>query len=477
MAAMSCPEVSSPAPGKYPKVKKRPPVLKKRNLPFELVAAYVLTTLVIGFLGPWEYADYDKWIVVAFMAAFLFVCFLGYETGVRTKTVVRKWRLPKKFLLRLYAFALYVALGIHCLELGSNIISFGAVSLGAAIANIGSTYSAALAAARQGADVSVIVQAKTLLGASTQYAVIGGMFWFGELKLHHKILLIGLISVVLLNAIMFRGTQKPIGDLVIYFLSVRIIRDRYAKKSRLPQFILATGLVSILVFGYMQLSRLQAYGADISTIAANPALSINEAHPVFTLLGPQAGLAAAVLTGYVSMGYYGLSLSLHQGFVWTYGLGNSFALSSYAEQYLGIPSMLSRTYPFRVQQATSWPALTYWQSIFPWLASDLTFIGTLAIFSVIAFVYAKCWREATEHANMLSVWLFANLNIMWLFVPCNNQLMQTRESTIVMILLGICWVLFHSLLNYPHMPFNTPESWRTHQFVMHREAPNSRLSR
>ena len=105
------------------------------------------------------------------------------------------------------------------------------------------------------------------------------------------------------------------------------------------------------------------------------------------------------------------------------------------------------TYPIRMQIQTGWPALEYWSTIFTWLASDMTFLGAILFLSILIFIWAKSWREAIVFKNPLSIVLFCNLGILWIFVPQNNQLMQTLESTVATILLVLIWLIFHKYFN------------------------------
>lgn len=423
--------------------------MKKLYLPLKLTFGYILITVAVNFFGPWNYRDYNKLVVTVFMTVFMVVCVIGYQIGTRAKIVPVSHKVSRRFLLRAYSFSLFVTLILYFLQFYSSILDHGFVSIAEAISNIGSTYFSSIRAPIE-ERTDLVVQLLTLFSFLGQFAIIGGMFWYKELRIIQKVMFLSLLSIYLLNAIMFSGTQKPIGDIIIYFISVIVIKERFTNKPKLGRILVATAILSLLIFGYMQLSRLSFKNSSVLALVTHPYLQMDLAHPLFTILGLQLGGVLALISLYFSMGYYGLSLSLQQGFVWTHGLGNSFALSSYATQYLDILPTFLNTYPARVQQATSWPALAYWQTVFPWLASDFTFLGTIFLFGMLAYIYARTWREATEYANILSVLLFANLNIMWLFVPANNQLMQTRGSTLTVIILAICWILFHKKLNTQH---------------------------
>ena len=176
-------------------------------------------------------------------------------------------------------------------------------------------------------------------------------------------------------------------------------------------------------------------------------------HFIFKVFGDKFGLGlAGFLTGYISGGYYGLSLCLQLPFQWTCGLGSSMIVSLAAVRYLGLEEIVSRNYLVRMQNLTGWRGLEAWNSIFPWLASDLTFIGALLLFIPIGYYYARCWKEVYIYHNPVSAIMFAVLSMGLLFVPANNQLFMGIEPFVATVLLIIFWKALHRRYNYSETP-------------------------
>jgi hypothetical protein len=170
------------------------------------------------------------------------------------------------------------------------------------------------------------------------------------------------------------------------------------------------------------------------------------------LLGDTAGFPVAVFCMYLTGGYQGLSLSFDQPFVWTRGVGHSYALTILLGKVLGLPVSVSDSYPYRVGAATGWDEAK-WHSVFPWLASDITFVGALVLFFFVAYVYAQCWKEAVAHRNPAAIMLFSVLNLGLAFVPANNQLLHSPESYLAVVVVFAVWVSTRSTLNVrqPHL--------------------------
>lgn len=421
---------------------------KTRYLPLKIFMTYIFITLMLSFFGPIRYYNFNMLIV--FLYIFAFICFFvfGYVFGVKSKIDIPRKSFSFYRYIKIFYVLIVIAFTLHIIEFLFNLTKIGLDRLFDSHRGIGYIYMEAIRGSRNANnEVSLIVQLQTLLGIITNSAIVLGLYYYKQIDKILKILFVIFMVVIILNVIFFYGTQKIFGDLGIYILSILLVRN--AKNFNKVVFkSLCIVTIMILLFMFIQSERLGVYNIGITNFALHRLAVLNTSHPIVIVFGDYWGLVISILIMYVSMGYYGLSLSLQLPFVFTYGVGNSFALASYVHQYLGVTDILLNTYPLRMQAETSWPALMYWHTIFPWLASDFTFIGTLFFFTFIAFVYAKSWKESVMYQNPVSLIMFANLNIMLVFIPANNQLMQTRESAISTIVLFLFWIMFHKLYNY-----------------------------
>ena len=109
-------------------------------------------------------------------------------------------------------------------------------------------------------------------------------------------------------------------------------------------------------------------------------------------------------------------------------------------QYVGGKGASESAYPYRTEVRTGWPAGRYWSTIYPWLASDLTFPGTIAFMGVLGWFYARFWYEAAYRRSLLSVLLFCQITLLLFYVPANNQIGVARTSFIAFICLTIAYM-------------------------------------
>jgi hypothetical protein len=238
---------------------------------------------------------------------------------------------------------------------------------------------------------------------------------------------------------LYIGTLKGIGDTVIMVaaglaivsaMSGRQIRNR---SHRGPAMALAalsfTIFLSYMV--YNQASRASEFGTS-KYVTVSPAVEAVAGREI------ASGIAATV--HYPTHGYLGLAHNLDTPFSWSYGLGSSRIAFAFAERYTNLDLDTNSTYPERTEMRTGWPALMRWSTIYPWLASDLTFPGAALFMGLIGWLFAKFWMEAAFSRRILSMLIFTQLCQLIAYVPANNQLGLSGPSAVGMLTL----VLFYA---------------------------------
>jgi hypothetical protein len=241
---------------------------------------------------------------------------------------------------------------------------------------------------------------------------------------------------------LFIGTQKGIGDAAIMLGAGLIIvyarpRDRVSRTGRRlhpgrPKGIrkrhltigIATLIVAVFVLYmvYVQKSRASEFGETPIT-QVSPVMEATFGHET------AVGIANSVL--YPTHGYLGLAYNLQTPFEWSMGMGSAPTVTSYAVHLFGVdPSQYPQPYPVRTEDLTGWPALMYWATIYPWLASDLTFPGAALFMAVFGWLLAHMWLEAVYSRRILPIVIFGQLCIEIAYIPANNQLAVSSASTI-----------------------------------------------
>jgi hypothetical protein len=283
--------------------------------------------------------------------------------------------------------------------------------------------------------------------------IILGPYYFRHLKRIFKIKLIAyLLLLFLVNAVAY-GTQKFIGDILIYWLIYGIIKMmdfNRLKRIRIIKNSVLTIVVFFALFSLMQLQRYDTIGVSASNFEAfSTGHSYYDTdHLVFKIFGNRLGFGIATLmSAYMAGGYYGLSLCLKLPFVWTYGFGSSYIISAVLNRFIGITNLYEMTYLNRMMLTYGRDGLRTWNTIFPWLASDLTFIGALLIFLPVGYFFSVTWYEIINYNNPVSIMLFSVIFLGLIFVPANNQLFHGIDTFISTTTTIIYWLANHKKYN------------------------------
>ncbi|MDK3257131.1 hypothetical protein [Blastococcus capsensis] len=191
----------------------------------------------------------------------------------------------------------------------------------------------------------------------------------------------------------------------------------------------AATLVFVLYMAFNQSARVDHVGVADRYQGSGVAAAV---------LGPRLATGLNVVIAYPTHGYLGLSKNLAQPFEFGGGLSGFPSIAGYKVQYLGGPDPMLRSYPLRTERATGWPARQYWGTVYPWLASVVSFPGVLGVMAVIGWAAARLWRAARSRADDLALILFCQLSVLLAYVPANNQLFENRYATIAVVtLVGI----------------------------------------
>ncbi|MET8268015.1 hypothetical protein ACWD8I_18280 [Micromonospora arida] len=280
-----------------------------------------------------------------------------------------------------------------------------------------------------------VIQVLTLLGVlGTALVPLLVVHWR---RLSGGLRLVGLAGIGVYSLFfLYIGTLKGLGDFVLMIAAGLLIassrnRDRAAQRVKRRRATVLAAVVFALFCAYMmssQADRVDQFGTH-DRVRANPTVE--------RVAGEQVATGLAALVIYPTHGYLGLAYNLETPFVWSHGLGSTPAITSYGSQYLGIEADQYPAYPVRTEGRTGWPAGMYWSTIYPWLASDLTFPGTVLFMAFLGWFFARLWREVNLAGGILPTLIFVQMCLLVAYIPANNQLGMSRPAVI-----GLATLLF-----------------------------------
>ncbi len=342
----------------------------------------------------------------------------------------------------LRARRLVLAGGIYYMVFGvALLLEYGATGPGSIIASLqdpAGAYLNKFTVYQQQEDAgrtNPVIQVLTLLGVlGTALVPLLVVYWR---RLSSGLRLVGLAGIGVYSVFfLYIGTLKGLGDFVLMIAAGLLIAssrnpDRIAQRQKRRRATVLVAVVVVLFCGYMmsnQADRVDQFGTQ-DRVRANPTVE--------RIAGEQVATGLAALVIYPTHGYLGLAYNLETPFTWSHGLGSTPAITSYAGQYLGIDADQYPAYPVRTEYRTGWPAGMYWATIYPWLASDLTFPGTVLFMALLGWFFARLWREVNLSGGILPILIFVQMCLLVAYIPANNQLGMSRPA-----LIGVVTLLF-----------------------------------
>jgi hypothetical protein len=405
-----------------------------RLLPILFFFTYLNFTVFLFAYGPWPWPIEDGTKLYAFLVFAHLALLFGYLSAAFGKPCgyYGKWKAERIVVLSLIV-NLVLLVPTSAFRTGRGI-----PDVRGGLANLGSVYYAYNAWRAKGGGLAEY--ARILLSPLLFLLFPLTIFYWQRLRWIIKGLSV-LSSLYFLAIFVAVGTNKAVADYVLLMPFI-IAASHFAGSQRLNWrrivIVIVLGIVCFSLFMSFftsgQISRL----GSMESVSYFPFLGIFADSNNFLIryLPPDVKVGAISLSSYLTQGYYALYLSLEEPFVPTWGVGNSMFLYFNATELTGIQEIQDMPYPVRVQRHGRWDAYGHWSTIYPWIASDASFPGTIVVIFLIGRVFALSWLDTLKGSNPFAIAAFAQFVIMLFYFAANNQVLQTGEA-----LTAFCGVL------------------------------------
>lgn len=418
--------------------------------PLKIALAYLALTFAIAVAGPVTYVDFSPGSTALFLAGVAIAILVGYLMGVRSMETLRvgKKRLSRGQIQRVFDICLGIALFALVLSALSSLLSG---TLNTNLSGLGEAYHSAYEGyERNSGNYSLFFLLYSFSLPFTFIASVWGMFYFSSLNNRLRILTAILVLGGLLFYVVGTGKQKQVGDVAIYLISIAAIK--YGIRGRSLSFklvgqTLAGGVAATALFIAVLGQRYAALNIGAFNIneRVHPRMNFDIEHPIFEIFGMNYGFGLSVFSTYLSQGYYGLSLALNTDWSWTRLSGFSYSLSVILNRFLGFEWEWPNTLVYRVGATTGWGE-SKWHTVFPYFASDLTWLGTIILFGFFAYIYARSWLFSVRVKNPYAILMFTLLTMGLFFMPANNQMFHTPGMLFTVIVVSFFY------LRHGHVP-------------------------
>ena len=429
---------------------------KRERLPIIIIDCYIGIAVFLYFCGPINFHSPYSPLMALYILLFLIIINIAYFRAIwRTK---RGEKNSSQFIadniinasglkpLPLYFYCLGML--IPLIMFLSSIEFIELLNINASLFEImAQSYTFIQSGGRYQDGIDIAMWIYMHFAVFVYLTVVDGLLFFKTNNITKKLLWALLIILLIAYFVLFRGAQKTLGDVFILCSSAMLIKSCHSKNKRKKPIsggwiIIVMALIfSIILATIMgnRISYLNTIGYDAFKLSTN--FWDVDLNNFFTILLPEKSrLGIACLIFYLCNGLCGLSYCLAcPTITWTYGLGTFPDLGDILRRRLGF-DVYQDTYMYEAYKIYGWHHSEVWHSLFPYLASDWTFIGALIIMAGVAYIYAICWMEVLRKKNKESVYMFSILNIVWIYLPCNNQVFATRTTSLVFIFCLIMWI-------------------------------------
>lgn len=396
--------------------------------PIILIQIYLGVSVLVFAFGPWPWPVSNPLQLYSFLILAQVALLAGYLQAIKKqpRPASTKIRVP---------LLVIVSLALNFLWIGQNykertgqpfdLISASTAAI-SGITNPGAQYiQKQLNQPMLGGEPTTLIDYVSFLVYPVMWIAfpLGVVFW-KQLSVFVRLTLVGFILIDLLTWVA-AGTNKGIADFVI-LLPCLLVARKPAMFVNITHNLVKIGVIAILgaaalitFFSVNMAGRSGGTTASLSDMDAGIATDFHG--PVLSIVTPVLQVPLAALASYFVQGYYGLSLSLKEPFIFCNGVGNSYFLEGLSRHVFN-PPLYESTYPAR-NEGEGWDSRGRWNSIYPWIASDLSFPGTIVFMFVLGRIFALVWLDVAFCKNPWAVCLFPLLLIMLFYIPASNQVL------------------------------------------------------
>lgn len=418
----------------------------RRFLPLLIVQGYLSFTVFLFAFGPWPWDVRNPVTLYTYLFLVQAALLVGYlSKAVNPAIPIYSGRSSRAKLLPIsVALSLLAIIPFYYIQLGRLEVSVGGMitQIIAGATDPGQAYQDALRAQGAGSHFFILwayVLISPILWLCVPLAVSQWHILSSKMKL--AVVFIVCANVATWIAI---GTIQGIADnAAIVALSILASGKKIRlKRKSLWRFVAIAAVLALVVFYFSYAQNSRARGQMIATTDAQAGITLDTNN--FLLLAFPLSAQTAVGRGcsYLTQGYYALSLALSLPFQWTYGAGHSLFVAAFLQHFTGV-DVVNSTYPARVEEFFGWSMQVRWDSIYPWLASDLSFPGTIVLMLLIGRLLASTWIDAQVGENPYAPSLFVLVMLIILYFPANDKILTSSYSVGAFWGLLCLWVATH----------------------------------
>lgn len=422
-------------------------------LPLLFFEAYLAVSVAMFYFGPWPWDPREPGVLLAYLMASQVIIAIGYLASWRRVSALADAPPDAPWTdERAAGFVRFAVITTLVMLIPTSLSRTGhwLPNVVDGILNAGTVYNENNARLEAGNAFVVVEYLRMLLSPLLVGLIpLTLVYWS---RLPGKLKAAALLAIGLhLSLYIATGTNKGIADFAVtlpwlIYLGVAMGTLRLPVSGR----TISIGIVALFVafLAFFGAGQAQREGGVGENGVFNTGFSIIEAdrtdHSISRYMNDPERVVYESLTRYVGQGYYALSMTMDIPHGSTLGFGHSMFLARNADTIFGTEYFTEGSLPGLLELRTGWPMQSLWHSIYPWLASDFGFGGTLVALGLFAYLLGRSWGSALQHGGHWPVIMVYLMLVLFFYIPANNQVFQTAETCVAFFITLAGW-LFTSL--------------------------------
>lgn len=388
---------------------------------------YLAASVLTFAFGPWQWPVSNPWQLYSFLILAQVALLAGYMTAIKKQPRPASTRLRLRAAVTVSLVFSFLSFGQVYRSRSGQTFDTGEFITGttAGLTHPGQQYDEKVKNYRLmlGRTATIEDYVMLLLYPLLWIAFPLGVFFWKQLSTAVRVALVVWIILDLLTWVA-TGTNKGIADFILLLPCLLVARRPAMLANFKLRNVMVIGLIAIIgvaaLVTFFSMGMAGRSGGRLSLLFDHRnGIGTDPDNLTLRYLPPELRGSVTALATYFSGGYYALSLTLKEPFIFCYGVGNSYFLEGLSRRFVRTPIILN-TYPARIQR---WNLYGKWHSIYPWIASDLSFPGTLIFMFAIGHLFALVWLDAAFCRNPWAICLLPLLLMMLFYVPANNQVL------------------------------------------------------
>lgn len=418
------------------KIQLRPGITSlPRLIPILFFMAYLLGSVLVFAFGPMDVPLVEPTVLYSYLFFGQLVILIGYLVGLRTPPKGYNGCISIKWLLFL-SIICHLCLAIPTISFRLDMLDMDPLE---ALMSPGASYHV---------NLKMEAELESNLGLSLPRIILSplmallyplGIIYWGTMSSQWRALWVAAIGGNLFPNFLI-GTNKMVVEFALqvpWLLGVyeyhryrslsrtsSFNRQAFTRYVRLASTSICIVLGALAYQGYTTYSRAEDYGYSYAPETVGWSVTYCGIQ-IPTYLEYSIYSTIAYWTG----GYAGLDGCLQLPFEWCYGMGHStFLMRRISPLFFREDEIWNNTYLARLEGSTGYSATGLWHTIYPWLASDLSFFGAVLFMGVMSFCFAQAWSDTLRGENPFAMVLVSMFLIMFCYIPANNVLFIHVES-------------------------------------------------